>query len=409
MMNDYANQFSLILEACRTEPDPERIEHCLQSIGNWNHLLNIAYMHGVLPLVYKTLKSQPAAIPSKALEYFKMRNFEIAQTNLQMSSELLRIVNVFNENGIAYIALKGPVLSQIIHGDTLQRQYTDLDLLVAQKDIYKAALLLQENDYLPEHSIDFLKNRTFLNIGQDLTFKNKQHGVFIELHWQLFLNLQVRKSQITLFSAQQMSSDILGQKIDTLEFEHLLIYLCIHGSKHFWERLEWVVDIDRLVRERQGIDWSKIANLVNAMQVEIMFYLGLSVAHGLFQTKLPDHIMEKIAQTPRIEKLRRNITDLIFDHDITQDTEQVDKFKIKHLLTLMADKKSKNLHNYFLWLFQIKKDDILTVNLPAYLFFLYYFIRIYRLLEYRYQSIKTRKSLGLKYIYLYIKAGINGK
>lgn len=409
MSDTYQSKYDLIVEACKIEPDLNRIQTLIPLINDWSKLIEIAYMHGVLPLVYKILKSFSDVIPSNTLATFKAYNLQIARTNMQMTSELIRVVRILDDHEIKYMALKGPVLSQLIHGDTIQRQYTDLDILVEKEDIYRVGELLYAHGYSSEYDLKFLKNTALLKIGKDFTFCHNESNIFIEAHWKLFLDRQIKDSQINLFSPNPMTCKIQNYQLTTLEFDHLLIYLCLHGSKHFWERLEWVVDIDRLIKLESEINWDKITQIAKNMKIEVMFYLGLAVTQTIFQTELPESIQNKISNNPNIKRLHDNILELKFAHDITQDSEQVDKFKVKHLLSLMADTKSINTRNYLLWLFQIKKDDIYSVNLPNSLSILYYPIRLYRVIEYRVQSIKTRKSLGLKYIYLYLKVGIRGK
>jgi hypothetical protein len=69
-------------------------------------------------------------------------NIEIAKTNMLMTAELIAVMKLLKDNEIEAIAFKGPTLSQMAYGDITLRQFSDLDILIDQKDIYKASKIL---------------------------------------------------------------------------------------------------------------------------------------------------------------------------------------------------------------------------------------------------------------------------
>jgi len=38
--------------------------------------------------------------------------------------------------------------------------------------------------------------------------------------------------------------------------EDELVLICIHGAKHFWERLMWIADVAALISRQTAINWS---------------------------------------------------------------------------------------------------------------------------------------------------------
>lgn len=376
----YQPYYDLIIEACKTSPDDGQIRNQATSITEWSKLIDIAYMHGVLPLVYKTLKHHTDVVPSDAILLLKTYNMQIARTNMQMTSELLRVVKLLDEHGIKYMALKGPVLSQIIHGDTIQRQYTDLDILVEKEDIYRVGELLYANSYTSEHDLKFLKNKALLKIGKDFTFRHEESNIFIEVHWNLFIDRFIKNSSMNLFTPNLLNTQINYYTLKTLELEYLLVYLCLHGSQHFWERISWVVDIDRLIRLNTLIDWTMVQSIIEEVKIESKFYLGLAVVNTMFNTVLPDPIQEKIVKLS-------NVKDQVFKLQFSDATETMQERYRKHIIlhtkTLVADNIFSALRNYLHMLFRIKEDDIYLINLPYFLSPLYYVIRQFKLLQIR--------------------------
>jgi len=373
--------YDLLIECCQQTPDPIKLEKLSTNISDWDALLSSAYMHGIFPLLFKALKGVNG-VNDEIMARLKSINLQIARTNMMMTSELLNVIRLLDDNGIRTIAIKGPVLSQIIHGDITQRQFSDLDLLVHPRDMYRSLELLEGIGYVSEHPISFLKNKTLLKVGKDFPTTHVENHVLIEFHWKLFLDRHIKKSNIDLFSDTNYYCMINNTSVETLKLDALLLYLLLHGSKHYWERLEWIVDIDRLIRlHGDEIDWSALCKMAQDMEIEFMLYLGLAVSHELFHTPLSSEIIAHIDGDQSVLKAKAAIL-----HEINSDTiknEQTGLVSLENLnkILLMKDDANGWVRQYLLVLFQIKELDVYMVNLPNLLSPLYYLIRLYRLFK----------------------------
>ncbi len=374
--------YNLLIECCHHTPDTEKLERFAKSIDDWKGFLTSAYAHGVFPLVHKSLKTI-AAVPDEIKVRLKSWNLDIVRRNMSMTSELLHVVKLLEENSVPVLAIKGPILSQIIYGDITQRQYADIDVLIPKHEIYRAGKLLSNAGYTSEHSIEFLKNDTLLKVAKDFSIFNPMQNIHIEFHWQLFLERQVKKSKITLFDPSNPRVQIHGQEIQTLGEDENLIYLLLHGSKHMWERLEWIVDIDRLLRQREGkIDWDRLNAIAHDMEIEVMFYLGLAMSHDLFDTPLESSIVAKMSEREKVLTAKSFIIDELMRDTI--HTEQTKAVAFKNLYKMGLNKESALavIRHYFASLFQLKDLDVYMVNLPNSVSFFYHFIRIYRMIRF---------------------------
>lgn len=369
----------LIIECCRHELDGVKLENLAAKIIEWDIFLDSAYVHGVFPLVHKALKAI-TAVPEHVKLHLKSMNLEIARRNMTMTTELLKIMKLFEDNCIEVIAFKGPVLSQIIHGDITQRQYADIDILLCNgKDLFTSGELLIKNGYAFDYSLKFLKNKALLKIFKDVTFSNSR--VSLELHWKLFEDKFIQNNHANKFDFNADFCEINGYMIRTLQVDSLLFYLCIHGSKHFWERVEWIVDIDRLVRLNDAIDWVKIDSYAKAMKTDVMLYLGLALTHQLFDTPLPDWILDKIRKNQKVEKLVSLINEEFVNNPIIQTYEEKISWKYISMSSMIHDNWILAMKTFFKNIFQIKVEDVYLVNLPSYISPLYYVIRPFRLLR----------------------------
>ncbi len=347
------------------------------------NLISLSVSHGILPLVYKTIKDisthDESTIPPVFLANLKSNYMGISQRNMLMSAELIRIMKLLNENDIEALAFKGPALSQMAYGDITLRQYVDLDILVDENDVYKAGEVITANNYISDVDLAFLKNEALLNVSSDLGFRHSTNNTYIELHWKLFR----KKLSITLDGLNLRSNPtiikIQGKEIKTLQSDLLLVYLCAHGSKHMWERIEWIVDVDKLIRNLDTIDWDMVWEYAKTMHSVNTLLLGLALSKTLFHTEIPAMMEDKINQHTNISTLETYTLQLLNQNMTEQKTETSAMFKKFEYHASLYDSFGDKVKYYLSTVFKITPDDVLNVNLPKHLSFLYFIIRPFRI------------------------------
>ena len=114
------------------------------------------------------------------------------------------------------------------------------------------------------------------------------------MHWELLSkNYAIDWEEESLWEKKE-NIRINNKDIPVLPTEQLLLYLCAHGSKHLFERLEWICDIDRTVRSSLNINWELLINEAEKLGVKRMLYLGLALSQQFFYLELPEMIKENI-------------------------------------------------------------------------------------------------------------------
>jgi hypothetical protein len=328
--------------------------------------------HGLIPLVYHTLRdlSSDIDIPSTLLSKLQARYKLIAQKNMLMSAELIKIVKLLAKHDIKTIPFKGPSLAQLAYGDITLRVFGDLDILVEPNQIYDAGVILTKHNYICDVDISFLHNTKLLDISSDLGFRHQTNHTYVELHWKLFRKkLSIDFIDLNIFT-NYTTLDINKHQLQTLEINTLLIYLCIHGSKHMWERVGWIVDIDKLITQ-YDINWDLIKNVNNKTPV----YLGLYMSYKLYDTPIPKEILSHIQHHNKIKSLYKQTIHLWSNH-----IDNKMKFKFDYHAQLM-DSKFEYYKYYFKTLFGITQDDILYKNLSEKYHILYIILRPIRLIS----------------------------
>ena len=323
-------------------------------------------------MVYRSLKEFQQLIPDDIFIRMKQHYMDIVKQNMLMTSELIKVVKILEENNIEAISFKGPVLSQLAYGDVVSRQYCDLDILVEEKQLIKTVNLFLDNGYENLLPLEIISNEICLNTIKDFTVQNKISKVNIEIHWNLFeskYDLVFKKLDILKSS----NISINQNTIETLSNENLLIYLCFHGSKHAWERIEWISDIDRLIRNNK-IEFSKIDEFLDNNSLLI----GLYLSYILFDTPLEEKYLNKI-ENKKIKKLSKKVFEIIIDKNY-QGSEVYRNKKIFFFQMSLYNNILEKLNFFRKTFFKISVNDCQIYYYNSKIS--YIFLRPFRLIRY---------------------------
>ena len=378
-------EIELLLCCARTQPSSEisqQIQSLVQQSIDWDFLLQTAARHSVLPLLYQNLKTLcPEAVPKPVLSELRNLFHTNAAHNLFLTQELLKIIKLFQDNDIPVISFKGPVLALSAYGNLALREFGDLDILVHEQDVPKVTDLLISQGYrLPAQLADvqekpYLQYPQFFDSAQhkgSFIFSHSQRNVVLDIHWSLTPKDFSFPVDLKQWWDNTQSVSLVGRIVSTFSPENLLPYLCMHGTKHCWVLLRWVVDIAELLRVHQGIDWEQVTEQSHNLHTERMLWLGLLLASELLGTTLPEQVLLRIQADNTAKALSQQVCDHLFDDPITG----LEKYffivkarerlldKVWYFLSLIVTPTSKE------WEF---------FPLPESLSFLYYLIRPMRL------------------------------
>jgi hypothetical protein len=256
---------------------------------DWNLVLLLAEAHQLLPLVWQPFLQ--GRIPRPLVPTLARMQSMHTRRSLLFLSELRRIVRALDATGIPSASFKGPLLALQLYGDCAQRDFSDLDLLVAPLHFTAASAVLKELGYTSEAkepSAGFHKY-------EQSVFIHRERGVAVELHRAL-----MPKHFVSQALAIELQVEIvLGYPIRTLSRESNLVYLASHGAKHAWPSLGWLADFAQIANV-EGIHTSKVDVLSRESGVSGPIKLAFSLADRVFSLHLNRH---DISSSWRIERL----------------------------------------------------------------------------------------------------------
>jgi hypothetical protein len=303
----------------------EQINALLKERLDWDTLLHLAFQHDVVPFLYRILESVPAsAIPAAVRANLKRQMQVDIQGNLSLTKELLRVKTLFDQERIAMIPYKGPVLAAAVYRDLAARPFTDLDILIHADDIPRAVDLLTSYGYQivrPKSLTQARKSLQALWLRQlvkrspwayQIVLWHPDLETMVEIHWRVMSKYIFSSNAEQLWENLQPIS-LAGSSLPSLSPENLLWFLCVHSSKHQWERLRWLCDIAELIRTYPQLNWKVVTQQAIHLNVERRLYIGLLLANRLLGAALPAAIEEKINQSPQLKILAQHVVDGLFE------------------------------------------------------------------------------------------------
>jgi hypothetical protein len=271
---------------------------------NWDVLLDLAEAHRVAGLLTAKLQQHSFAgvpQPAKGRMQVRMRNQHLF--TLSMTAELFRILQDFSGARIETILTKGPVTSLLAYGDPSIRSYVDLDLLVCHRDIQAAVQRMRNLGFqtdLPDSAIRAGK------IPGDYLFRKPGQRA-VELHTEHSFRYYPKTMRIEDLFRRSRKVLLDNREVRALSLEDEFVLDCIHGAKHFWERLMWVADIAALVTSHPKMDWEKAKHAAAEVGAARMLRVAVQLAASLLQIQIPAALSQGIQEDRAVGPLSRRI------------------------------------------------------------------------------------------------------
>jgi hypothetical protein len=370
----------LLLCCARTDAS-DRVVTRLREIAatkiDWEYLGLLARRHSIVPLVYLQLDRHASdLVPPRYFNQLKKHYLENVARNTVLTTELCRLITRFAHSGIDAIPYKGPVLALFAYGNVALRRFVDLDVIVRKSDVLKAREILLAEGYTPSKSLSLNQQELLLRTQHNMQFSRDNHRLIIELHWEVAPHLFASTVDSDQLWENLTTIDLNGTPVKTLSAADLLFSLCVHGSRHLWERLGWICDIAELLA-RHTFDWPTLLKRATQADTDRMFLLGLHLAERLLEAPLPAEVKQRCDSDLRLASLAGNVVEHLFNGTthVPATSREIFKYNIGVRKTLSARAR------YLLYMLRPTDGDLGAHSLPESLSFAYYLARPFRLLK----------------------------
>ncbi len=301
----------LLLACARPQADSERIRRLLESNPDWAYLREAAMRHRVLPLLEQSLRQfAPALVPEEESKFLREFAKRIGGLNLYLTSKLLAVLDRLAKPEVAVVPYKGPVLAALAYGNLGLRQFQDLDLVLAHRELPRAWEALETEGYRPEAK-DSARQLSKKNVPGQYVFLAPSEDFLVELHTEQTLRYFPRGLAPERLTRNLAPVRVSGRDVLTFSPEDTLIFLAVHGTKHFWDRLLWISDIARLAAI-PGMDWGKTWDAAQELACGRLVRLAILLAGDLLEAPVPPEFLERARTDRAAQELAGVVTRRLF-------------------------------------------------------------------------------------------------
>lgn len=384
-------EHELILKCARTYHSGENKDKILDLLArdlNWEEILYWIKYHGLIPLFYWTIKECKDRVDPAFFQAIHSEFKQNACRNLSLTQELIKLIQLFEDQKIPVLAFKGPVLAQVAYQNLGLREFVDLDILIPQESVCQASKMLIQQGYLPQFEFKDWQENRYTQIRPEHNFYSSQKDVHLDLHWSLIssaLSFHENPQLIWEDENYQDRVQLANKTILTLSPEALLLFLCVHGAKHDWSHLSWVCDIAELLNRYRDLDWQWIHQQVGHLGTQTMLGLGLWLAYHYLDAPIPEEWVTQLANNGKIQELAGLVEERWFNLTYDGNSPRL----LGQIYVQTMDSWRDRLWYWFDYVATPTPLEWEILPLPSMLFFLYYPFRLLRLLwKYRPQWLK---------------------
>lgn len=280
---------------------------------DWAEFLRLGLTHGMLPAAWIALRPFAGSAHVAAAADLRLAHESNARHNLTMLGELHAITTALAAQGVRALSWKGPVLAQRAYGDLSARQFFDLDLLVPHRQLAAALAVVRQVGFETEKRMADHEQEAYVDHQGELELVRPTDGLWVELH----------SAVVPTYYGRAQTSDEWWPRAVEVSFGRLrfaalnpvdeLQALCIHGSKHRWDRLAWILDVAMLARGLDDAQWSELTAAAERQGTLRMVRLGLLLAADLCGLALPAHVAGPARLDRAALKLARSVERSLFD------------------------------------------------------------------------------------------------
>jgi hypothetical protein len=292
----------------------KRILSIAGSISDWEALIAAAAEHNLAPLVCKNVEACAGkALPATCAQRLSQQFLSNSCRNLALTAELFRVLAALEDHSVCATPYKGPVLAAQAYGDIALREFSDLDILLPQRQIvlaHQALIGLGFRSVISGLQAPEISRR----IPGQYAYRRGTEAI-VELHTEATLRYFPKTLDLEGICERREPVEVAGRQVLTFSLEDTLLLLSVHGSKHLWERLGWIEDIAALT-EARAPNWSRTLERAHNWGIRRMALLGIGLAAHLQCAPLPNEIAQCLKNDRVARRLINEIRQRFFSRGV---------------------------------------------------------------------------------------------
>lgn len=285
-----------LLDCLSPEVTLETVGFCLGEMAVWE----TAVTHEVASTIAWQVAQQDGwqAVPLKWRQVYDETEAQIGAYLAELDEIAARLAHA----GIPLVALKNGGIARGIFPYPGAVPMGDVDVLVRPGDFRRAHAIMLENGYhfefrseLEEEDLEEAEQGGGAEYWKILPNSEK---LWFELQWRPVAGRWIRPDQEpSADGLMARSIPIEGTDVRLLAPEDNLLQVCLHTAKHSYVRppgFRLHLDVVRIVEVYPGLDWDLFVSRVVGLQVKTATYFSLLIPKELFDTSVPESVLEQL-------------------------------------------------------------------------------------------------------------------
>jgi hypothetical protein len=249
---------------------------------DWDQFFDMAMHHRVYSMLYLKIKQHKRyPVPNYIIDLLAREYQKNTFQMLHLSAEMEYLSKMLFAENINHLYIKGPVLAKDLYGDISHRTSKDLDILVDINHLERIKELLLKEGYIEDYQVSILNDWKWR--VHHVSFYHSVKKINLEIHWMLHPAPMIEPHFNDLWERRR-KSELTTSPVYHFGKEDLFLFLMVHGARHGWFRLRWLVDIYQIMR--QELDWEKLNLIIKKYKYQRFVGQGLILANKIFGTKI---------------------------------------------------------------------------------------------------------------------------
>ena len=352
---------------------------------DWGHWLDLVRYHRLLPHANRQVVALATA-PPPIVERLAAGAREVAARALALTSQLADLVRTLDAAGVLAMPFKGPSLALAAYGELGARDCRDLDVVVAERDIYRARGALVGAGYVARHGTSPAQERAVLRSFGHFEFARVGAPAHVELHWRFASPRYPWSLPVAEVLARSRRRALGGVTFAVAEPHDAVLLQCMHGARHQWQQLEWLVALREQIR-REQLDATTLLERAGRHGSRRALLLGMGLLRDVLGADLDAHLLRAIAADATLGPLAGKVREGL------HRTAAGDSLAEPDLLNARLMERPGNRVRYLLHsIFAPTIREWEVVRLPDALLPLYYPLRLARVVFARTTALRREGS-----------------
>ncbi|TDG37683.1 hypothetical protein EZJ43_00895 [Pedobacter changchengzhani] len=291
-----AEQILIVLIArlyFKKTPREEVIVFLNQHEVNWALWVKMAVLHGVSTFLTHVILKEDVPIPSIYLSQLQKRKSQFGLKAMHQTMVLKQLIKDLDAENIKVLPYKGVVFSAAYFDSFLWRESTDIDLIVAEKDVIRVRKFLLNHGFTSYTDVDDRYLNHFIKYFKEITFKSPVDRLnvncTVEIKWLLLGKFLGTYENFDFFK-----DHLIPFKVGELEFKKLsptydfMAVASNHLIKEPLHAFKYVIDLGAILHKcPNDVDADLVLKTMDKHGYQQLFLAGMTVCDDLLGINLP--------------------------------------------------------------------------------------------------------------------------